>query len=147
MNTPYRYFQIRESDHADAFPWRDLLMKTEENATSSKKPSPPGSGLAIAGIIWVWGAMAFLGPAYFSVGPGAGKTIFNIFGIILITVSCVGALMEFSKLWRNEALSYWSVGLLFLIPALAIHFGASSNSLTPSTLERVLKVIAYPLCL
>jgi hypothetical protein len=119
------------------------MFKRRKDNASPKKPSPPTSGLAIAGGIWVWGAMVFYAPTYFGIAPGVGRVVSNVLGTLLIAVSLAGALIELSKLWRNEALSYWGAGLVFLLPALGLQLVIIYRPPTRYALEIAAKAGVY----
>lgn len=91
-------------------------QKTQE-PRRSKKPQPPLSGLAIVASLWLWGAILFYTPTYLNIA-GGWQIPFNVLGAIALIISFGGALLEFSKFWKSEALSYWGVGIIFLIPAI-----------------------------
>lgn len=120
------------------------MSRRRDKKTRTKKPSPPASGLAMAAGIWVWGAMAFYAPTYFEITSGAGKGVSNVLGAILIVVSLAGSLIELSKLWKTEALSYWGAGLVFLLPALGLHLVIVYHPLAHA-LEIVAKIGIYVL--
>ncbi len=85
-----------------------------------KKPSPPTSGLAIAGAMWIWGALLMYAPSYLDI-VGGWEYLFYVPGFISLIISLAGALIEIGKLRQSEGLSYWGVSLVFLLPALAIY--------------------------
>jgi len=95
-----------------------------------KKPDPPLSGLSIVASLWLWGAILFFVPYYFDIN-GGWQIPFNILGVIILAISFGGALMEFSKHWKSEALSYWGAGLVFLVPSITlfvfVHLSNSSS--------------------
>jgi len=94
-------------------------MSNQEGKKKNKK-TPPLQGIAIAAILWLWGTLFLYAPGYIGFS-GTLQTIFNLIGIILIIISLVGALIELGKLWDNEALSYWGISLVFLVPAGLLH--------------------------
>jgi hypothetical protein len=82
-----------------------------------KKPRPPLSGLAIVASLWLWGTILFYIPTYLNI-VGGWRIPFNVLGAIALIISFGGALLELGKFWKSEALSYWGVGIIFLIPAI-----------------------------
>jgi hypothetical protein len=85
-----------------------------------KKPTPPTSGLAIAGALWIWGFLLMYTPSYLGI-LGWWEYTFYVLGFIALTISLAGALTELGKLRQSEGLSYWGVSLVFLLPALALY--------------------------
>jgi hypothetical protein len=84
------------------------------------KKSPPLAGLAVAAILWFWGALFLFGPSY--VGHRGGWQILtNVAGFGLVVVGFASALIEFARLKRSEALEYWGASAVFLLPALMMH--------------------------
>lgn len=82
-----------------------------------KKPQPPLSGLAIVASLWLWGAILLYAPNYLNI-VGGWRVPFNVLGAIALIFSFGGALIELSNYWKSEALGYWGVGIIFLIPAI-----------------------------
>ena len=105
-----------------------------------KKPQPPLSGLAIVASLWLWGAILFYAPTYLGI-VGGWRVPFNVLGAIALIISFGGALVELGKFWKSEALSYWGVGLVFLIPA-GILFALVKFYSLPSVLETITKAAA-----
>lgn len=103
-----------------------------------KRPSPPLSGLAIVADLWLWGAILFYAPNYLGI-VGTWRILFNVCGFLAITISFVGALLELSKIWKSEGLSYWGTSLAFLIPALLLHMAVRYYALLP-LLESIARV-------
>jgi hypothetical protein len=88
--------------------------------SKEKKPSPPTSGLAIAGAMWIWGALLMYAPSYLGI-VGGWEYLFYIPGFVSLIISLAGALMEIGKLRQSEGLSYWGASLVFLLPAFALY--------------------------
>ena len=105
-----------------------------------KKPQPPLSGLAIVASLWLWGTILFYAPTYLDI-VGGWRVPFNVLGAIALIISFGGALVELGKFWKSEALSYWGVGLVFLIPA-GILFALVEFYSLSSVLETIAKVAA-----
>jgi hypothetical protein len=91
-----------------------------QNKQKEKKPSPPTSGLAIAGALWIWGFLLMYAPPYLGI-IGWWEYPFYVLGFIVLTISLAGALTELGKLRQSEGLSNWGVSLVFLLPALALY--------------------------
>jgi hypothetical protein len=109
----------------------------------SGKGSTPTSGIAVAACIWFWAAMAFYAPTYFGLASGALTASINIVGAVLLTVSISGALLELSKLWKRDALSYWGTGVVFLLPALGLHLATVNNPPAHKALEIPMRIGVY----
>ena len=93
----------------------DVKNKPKEN-----KPSPPTSGIAIAGAFWIWGFILLYTPPYLGI-IGVWKYPFYVLGFIGLTISLAGALIELGKLRHSEGLSNWGASIVFLLPALALY--------------------------
>ncbi len=96
------------------------LATTSKSINKETKPSPPTSGLAIAGAMWIWGALIIYAPTYIGI-TGGWENIFYVIGFIPLIISLAGALLEIGKLRKSEGLNYWGVSLVFLLPALAFY--------------------------
>ena len=95
-----------------------------------KKPEPPLSGLAIVASLWLWGAILVYAPNYLNI-VGGWRIPLNVLGAIALIISFGGALIELGKFWKSEALSYWGVGIIFLIPAIIFFVLAKLYPLAP----------------
>ena len=95
-------------------------MSEQEKLQVAKKPRPPLEGLYIAAIFWFWSIILFYAPIYLDFF-GGWRILLRILAGVVITIGLVGALIELSKLRKSEALGYWSVGILFLAPAIFLH--------------------------
>lgn len=105
----------------------------EMQRTKEKRAQPPLGGVAVAGMFWLWGVLAFYTPAYLGIG-GRGFAI--ALGTAFIAIGFAGAFTELSKLQKNEAWGYWGASLVFLVPAAVLHTVVSYQSLN-STAEIV----------
>lgn len=96
------------------------MMK--EKAIKKQKENPPLLGLATVAFFLIWGALFFYIPTYLGIDDKVAVLIFRVLGFIAIIISFVGSFIEISQLWKNEAFSYWGVSLVFVIPAVLLHF-------------------------
>lgn len=94
----------------------------------TRKPRPPGSGLAVVASFWLWGALLFYAPTYLS-ATGGWRVFLNVLGGICLAISVAGAGTELGRMFRSEALSYWGVGLLFVLLAVLLHIATLGNRL------------------
>jgi hypothetical protein len=111
-----------------------------------KKPQPPLSGLAIVASLWLWGAILLYTPTYLNIA-GGWQIPFTVLGAIALIISFGGALLELSKFWKSEALSYWGAGAIFLIPALIFFVLVKLYPLTPlwETLAKIAALVLLTL--
>ena len=119
-------------------------MASKEGKAGKRRSSRPGSGFSIVASFWLWGALFFYAPVYLGITT-AWKIVFNVLGIICVSISLGGAGVELAKVWKNEALSYWGVGFLFLTPAVALHIvtARSTLSLAFGIVAKILVLILY----
>ena len=103
-----------------------------------RKPRPPLLGFAIVADLWLWGAILFYAPTYLGI-VGGWRILFNVLGFVAITISFTGAVLELSKLWKSEGLSYWAVSFAFLFPALLLHIAVMHYAFMP-LLESIARV-------
>lgn len=85
-----------------------------------EKKKPRYQGIAIAAGFWWWGSVAWLAPIYIGL-EGWPKWAFNVVGAGLIMIAFAAAAVELGTLWKNEAFTYFGIGLLALIPAGLLH--------------------------
>lgn len=95
------------------------MQKYKKKANKNKKNSPPLQGLAIASMFLIWGGLTFYLPTYLEIH---NPVVFNTIGFLLLGFSLIFSLMEISSIWKNEAYSYWGVSLVFILPAVLLHF-------------------------
>lgn len=87
----------------------------------NKKDDPKWSGFFIAAWFLVIGIILFYTPIYIGIN-GFIENVINIFGWLAIIVSFLGAFIELSEIFKNDGFSYIGVSLVFLIPAILLHF-------------------------
>lgn len=106
-------------------------MTSDPAATRQASPvsKPPAVNLAAAAGLWLWGALALIAPTYVGFGSPWNWIAYGL-GPLFLVISFAGALIELSKLFRSEGLSYWGVSLVFLIPAAALFLIDSQHRLS-----------------
>lgn len=104
-------------------------MQDNKIEEKTKKPAPKWSGFFIASWFWIVGIIFFITPKYIGFS-GIGETILVIFGWIALVISFVGALLELSKIYNNEAFKYVGVSLFFLIPSILMYLYIQNNVIT-----------------
>lgn len=52
---------------------------------------------------------------------GPAQVVITIIGVIGISIAFAGALQELATLWKSEALSWFGIGLLPLVPAIILN--------------------------
>jgi len=116
-------------------------MASKDGKAGKRRSTRPGSGFSIVASFWLWGALFFYAPVYL----GITTIVFNVLGIICVSISLGGAGVELAKVWKNEALSYWGVGFLFLTPAVALHI-VTARSTFSLAFGIVAKILVLILC-
>ena len=86
----------------------------------SEAANPRYQGIAIAAGFWWCGVVAWSAPVYIGL-DGLSKWVLNVVGAGLIVIAFAAAVLELGNLWKNEAFTYWGLGLLALIPAGLLH--------------------------
>jgi cation transport ATPase len=97
-------------------------------------------GLTVAAILWLWGSLLLYAPIYLGIA-GWGRILFNVLGGLAIAISLLVAIEELTELWKKKAMGYWSISLVFLVPAVILHLAVMFASL-PSLWETVARIVA-----
>lgn len=105
-----------------------LMQKQNKDSTKEKKPDPAASGLFIAAWFSVVGILLFYTPVYIGINGWVEKLI-NIGGWITIIISIIGAIVEFSTIFKhkfpavfkNDGFSYLGTSLVLFIPGIVLH--------------------------
>ncbi|MGC8788106.1 MAG: hypothetical protein ACP5Q1_11845 [Anaerolineae bacterium] len=101
------------------------MSKQKEKVKSS---SPPGAGLVVAALFWLWSAVLFCAPVYLNL-TGYWRTLLYVLGSIFLAISFARAGLELARAFKNRAFCYWGLGMLFTSPAAVLHVITLCNSL------------------
>lgn len=101
---------------------RGKVSSEQEKQKVSEESKPVLEGMFVAAIFWLWGALFLFAPVYLGIF-GGWRTVLHVLGGIVLTISLIGAVVELNELWRNKGVTYWSVALVFFIPAIFLQLG------------------------
>jgi len=92
-------------------------MPEQKKQKTSEESKPVLEGMFVAAIFLLWGALFLYAPVYLVIF-GRWRTVFHVLGGLVLTISLIVAIVKLNELWKNKAVAYWSVAMVFYIPAI-----------------------------
>lgn len=117
---------------------KEKVSSEQEKQKTSEESNPVLEGMFVAAIFWLWGALFLYAPVYLGIF-GRWRTVFHVLGGLVLTISLIGAIVELNELRKNKAVTYWSVAMVFFIPAIFFQLGVMFGTFS-SLWEKAAKI-------